>query len=155
MDDARPALKPQTAPVGLWAIALLALTPFLVAAYLYAYGPSDLARPGLTVLLNWSGVVLAFLGGVRWGLESAEPTPRAHRLFLAALSPAAAWTVFMARGIIPDYWILTAFLIAFLLNWMFDHRAPDIPTRYPRLSTLLTVGACTCLGIALEKSING
>jgi len=31
--------------------------------------------------------------------------------------------------------------------------APDLPARYPRLSTTLTAGACVSLAIALEQAL--
>ena len=84
MDDVRPTRRVESPPAVLWAMALLSLSPFPITALIYCYGPADLSRPALTSLLTWSSVVLSFLGGVRWGLESREPHPRAHRLFFAA-----------------------------------------------------------------------
>lgn len=147
-EDARESAPPQ-----LWVIAALALLPFPAAAVAYGYGPPEVASPALTVILTWSAVVLAFLGGVRWGLESARTEPRAGRLIASVISPVAAWGIFLARGRLEVSWMLAGFILAFLLQWLFDHSAPDVPARYPRLSTVLTAGACISLAVALDQAL--
>lgn len=153
MDDVRSASTTESAPLSLWAIALLALAPFLLSALIFAYGDRGQSSAALTVLLTWSAVVLAFLGGVRWGLETATPEPRSLRLAGSVVSPVAAWALFLGRERLEPSWILIGFLAAFLLQWLFDHRAPDVPARYPRLSTALTAGACISLSLVLEQTL--
>jgi hypothetical protein len=140
--------------LALWAIAILALSPFPVSAILFCYGPDRLWSSALTSLLTWSAVVLSFLGGVRWGLETREPQPRAMRQAFSALCAVAAWVVLLARHRVPDTWILGGFIAAFLIQWLFDHQTPDTPSRYPMLSTALTGGACVSLALALEKAMH-
>lgn len=153
MDDV-PAARPDTIPVALWVIALLALSPFPLTALVFCYGPADLARPALTSLIGWSTAVLSFLGGVRWGLETREPQPRWVRQAFSALCAVAAWVILLARGAAPDSWILGGFIFAFMVQWLFDHQTPDTPSRYPILSTAVTAAACMSLGLALEKVIS-
>ena len=145
----------ESPPAALWLMALGSLLVFPIAAAVYCYGPVDLQTTALDSLLTWSALVLSFLGGVRWGLESREPRPRAHRLFFSVLSAVAGWVVLMARGRLDDGWILGAFLAAFMIQWLFDHQTPDTPSRYPMLSTVLTGGACVSLAWALEQAIHG
>jgi len=154
MDDVRPASRAESIPAALWAIALLALSPFPVAALLYAYGPADIAPAALTSLLAWSTAVLSFLGGVRWGLETREPRPRWIRQAFSALCAVAAWVILLARGAAPDTWILGGFIAAFLVQWLFDHQVPETPSRYPLLSTAVTGAACVSLALALEKAMS-
>lgn len=142
-----------SAPRPLWAIALLGLAPFPVSALVYLYGPTDLAGPALTVLLTWSAVMLGFLGGIRWGLESGRAEPRWTRLAQSVLSPIAGWSLIFARGKVDAAWLLCGFLAAFILQWLYDHTAPDVPARYPRLMTTLTLGACISLALALEQAL--
>jgi len=153
MDDVRPASKAESPPVALWAIALLALSPFPLAALLYSYGPAQLHSAALTSLLVWSTAVLSFLGGVRWGLETREPRPRWLRQAFAALCAVAAWVILLARGAAPDTWIIGGFLAAFLVQWLFDHQTPDTPSRYPMLSTAVSAAACVSLALALEQAM--
>jgi hypothetical protein len=141
------------APLALWLIALLGLLPFPVSAIAYAWGPADLAGPALRVMLTWSAVMLGFLGGIRWGLESGRAEPRWTRLATSVLSPTAGWLLVFSRGAIETPWLLCGFLAAFILQWLYDHTAPDVPARYPRLMTTLTLGACLSLAVALEQAL--
>jgi len=148
-----PAVRYDRAPPTLWIIAICALAPFPIAAGAYGWGAPDIARPALTVILNWSGVILAFLGGARWGLESSRPRPRPERLLISVLSPVAAWLVIASRHRVPDGWIIGGCIAAFLVQWLFDHQGPDVPARYPRLSTALTTAACVSLAVCLDQAM--
>ncbi|WP_372785793.1 DUF3429 domain-containing protein [Phenylobacterium sp.] len=152
-DMPEPAARHDSIPPALWGIALSALAPFPVSAIAYGWGAADVARPALTVILTWSGVVLAFLGGVRWGMETGRPQPRAERLLISVLSPVVAWSLLAARHRIPDGWIVAGCIGAFLVQWLFDHQAPDVPSRYPKLSTALTAGACISLAVCLDQAM--
>ena len=151
--DAGENRRWESIPPALWAIAIAALGPFPVSAVVYGWGAPDIARPALTLILTWSGCVLAFLGGVRWGLESGRPVPRAERLLISVLSPVAAWMLLFSRHRIADGWVIGGCIAAFLVQWLFDHQAPDVPARYPRLSTALTAGACVSLAVCLDQAM--
>ena len=155
MDDVRPAPAAESIPAGLWTIALIALSPFPLSAVAYCYAPSKWTALALTVLLAWSAVTLSFLGGVRWGLETREPSPRILRQGFSLLCAVAAVAILLARGRAPDPWILGGFVVAFLIQWLFDHQTPDTPSRYPLLSTSVTGAACVSLALAFEKAMNG
>lgn len=142
-----------SAPAPLWTLALLALAPFPVSAAVYAYGAPAQGAFALSAILAWSAMVLSFLGGVRWGLESARPAPRYLRLSGSVISSVAAWCLLMAHGRVEAAWLIGGFMAAFILQWLFDHAAPDVPSRYPRLSTVLTAGACVSLAVALEHAL--
>ncbi len=152
-DGPHVSVRYDTIPPALWIIAIFALAPFPLAAAAYGWGPPEIARPALTVILNWSVCVLAFLGGVRWGLESGRPKPRAERLLISVLSPVAAWTILAARHRVPDGWIIGGCIGAFLVQWLFDHQGPDVPARYPRLSTAVTAAACISLAVCLDQAM--
>lgn len=154
MDDVRPDAGAESIPFAFWAIALLALSPFPVASAVYCYGPARIGHQALSLLLTWAAVVLSFLGGVRWGLETREARPRVLRQAFSALCAVAAVVVLLARGRAPDSWILAGFLGAFLIQWLFDHQTPGSPSRYPLLSTTLTAGACISLAWALESAMH-
>ncbi len=142
-----------TAPAPLWTIALLALAPFPILSALYAYGAPAAADQALSAVIAWSALVLSFLGGVRWGLESSRPAPRWYRLTASVLSSIAAWLLLIMRDQLNVAWVIGGFIAAFILQWLFDHAAPDVPARYPRLSTVLTAGACVSLAAALEHAL--
>jgi hypothetical protein len=152
-DGPHVSARYEAAPLALWIIAICALAPFPIAAAAYGWGSADVARPALNVILNWSGVVLAFLGGARWGLESGRPAPRAERLVISVLSPVVACLLLASRHRLPDGWIIGGCIGAFLVQWLFDHQAPDVPARYPRLSTALTAAACVSLAVCLDQAL--
>lgn len=154
MDDAQPVSRNESPPAGLWIIALLSIAPFPASAVAFAYGQPDLARPALTILLTWSAVVLSFLGGVRWGMETGLDRPRVYRQVISVLSAAAAWGLLVSRHRIPDRWILAGGIVAFLVQWLFDHQGPNVPARYPKLSTTVTAAACVSLAMCLDRAIH-
>jgi hypothetical protein len=154
MDDVRSPAPGGGAPASLWGIALAAVSPFPVTAFFYAYGQPEQAKVAIHVLLSWSMVVMAFLGGIRWGLETARPVPRWNRLVGSIFSPVAALGFYLSRGRFGLVVIIGGFIAAFLVQWLFDHRAPNMPARYPRLSTLLTAAACISLGVAMEQAMH-
>jgi hypothetical protein len=143
----------EAAPLSLWFLAVLALLPFPISACVYGYGPPDAAREAVTVLLTWSAVVLSFLAGVRWGLETARRTPRRERLAITVLFAFLAWGLLLARWRFQLTWTLTAYLAAFLVQWLSDHAAPEPAARFPRLSTVVTAAACISLAVALDQAI--
>ena len=61
MDDVRAPAKRETIPLALWAIALLALSPFPVTAVIYGYGPAERMAPALSSLDAPDGVRLTTL----------------------------------------------------------------------------------------------
>ena len=154
-DGTRAVSRNEAPPAALWTIALLALSPFPIAALSFAYGGPDVARPALTVILTWSAVVLSFLGGVRWGMETLLPSPRIYRQAISVAAALAAWLLLLGRNRFPDSWIIGGGIGAFLLQWVFDHQAPDVPARYPKLSTAITGAACVSLAICLDRAIRG
>ena len=153
MTDDPGAPRWESIPPALWAIAIGSLVPFPIAAVAYGWGSADIAKPALTVILTWSGCVLGFLGGVRWGLESGRPRPRPWRLLISVASPVVAFAILMSRSRIPDGWVIGVCIAAFLIQWLFDHQGPDVPARYPRLSTAITAAACISLAVCLDQAM--
>jgi len=152
-DGAGSMKRDEAPPAALWIIAIAALAPFPLAAAAYGWGGPDVARPALTVIITWSAVILAFLGGARWGLESALAKPRWQRLLISVLSPVIAWSLLLSRGRIDNAWIIGGCIGAFLIQWLFDHHGPDVPARYPKLSTTLTAAACVSLAVCLDQAL--
>lgn len=153
MDDPEVVARNEAPPGALWAIAVLALAPFPICALAYAYGPPDVTRPALTILMTWSAIVLSFLGGVRWGMETMLRSPRWWRQLISVSGAVIAWLLLLARHRYPDSWILAGGIAAFLVQWLFDHQGPDVPARYPKLSTAMTGAACVSLAICLDQAI--
>ena len=157
IDEGARAVAPsqvrEAAPASLWGMALLALAPFPIAAGVYGYGPPAASREAVTVLLTWSAVVLCFLAGVRWGLETGRPRPRRARLAGALIFGLLGWVLLLARWRLELAWTFGAFLAAFMLQWLTDHATPDSAARFPKLSTAVTAAACVSLAVALDQAL--
>ena len=124
-----------------------------MAAGVYAFGDPQLRGPALLTLLGYSAAVLSFLGGVRWGVEIAlRRQPRWIVLGAAVLPSLTAWGLLAGSALRTEHQ-LGGFLAAFLLQWAWDSRAVSPPAWYPRLRTLLTLGAVLALAVALEATL--
>jgi hypothetical protein len=88
-------------------------------------------------------------------METLLPRPRVYRQAISVAGAIAAWLLLVGRHRAPDSWILGGGIAAFLLQWTFDHQAPDVPARYPKLSTAITGAACVSLAICLDRAIRG
>lgn len=145
--------NPAAAPRGLWILAIAGLAPFPAAALAFTMGPASVSAAALDLLLGWGALVLAFLGGVHWGLESGRRSPRARRMAASLAPPTGGSLIFLARDHLELSVVLGGLIVAFLAQWLMDHRTPDSPGRWPVLSTALTASACVGLAIALEGAL--
>ena len=146
-------LRPPSSAAALGALGLI---PLFAAALVLAFGPPNLAGPALLTLTAYSAAVLSFLGGVRWGVEIAlTRSPRWAVLAASNLAPIAAWLLVAAPGAfgLSEVQALGGFILAFLLQWAWDSRSTTPPAWYPRLRTLLTLGAVLALAVALEAML--
>ena len=140
-------------PAALWMIAFAALAPFPTGGRAYGWGPPDVARPALTVDHHLVGGDPGVPGRRRWGLESAaDASALAAPADLGAVA-GVAWTMLLSRGRIDNTWIIGGCIGAFLVQWLFDHHGPDVPARYPKLSTALTAAACISLAVCLDQAM--
>ena len=134
-------------------LGALGVIPFAAAAAVYSLGAPNLAGPALLTLLGYSAAILSFLGGVRWGVEIAvRRTPRWHVLAASMLPPLVSWGLLAGSALVVQHQ-LAGFLLAFLLQWAWDSRSNSAPAWYPRLRTLLTLGAVLSLAAALEAAL--
>jgi hypothetical protein len=143
---------PAPIPRPALALGLAGLIPFAAASGVFAFGPPELGGPALLALLGYGATVLSFLGGARWGLEIGRGTPRALVLAVSTLPSLVAWGLLVAPRL-DAVQQLSGFIAAFILQWIWDSRDPDAPPWYPRLRTLLTLGATVTLAVALEQAM--
>jgi hypothetical protein len=71
----------------------------------------------------------------------------------AMLFATVAWALLLARWRLELTWTLTAYLAAFMLQWLSDHAAPNTAARFPMLSTVVTSAACVSLAVAIDQAI--
>jgi hypothetical protein len=142
------------APRTVWVFGVFSILPLFIAAALYCYGPPRLAGPGLLGLLGSATALLSFLGGIRCGMEFARRIPRWHIIGLSMAAPLAAFGLLLGSAKFDAVWQISGFLLAFLLQWIWDVNDHEGPEWRPRLRTLLTAGAAIPLAFALEQALS-
>lgn len=142
------------APPTIWLFGMLSIVPLFVAAWLYCYGPPPMRAAGLLALLGYCTALLSYLGGIRCGLEFARRMPRWRIIAMSLIAPFFAFGLLLGAAGFGVVWQVSGFLLAFLLQWIWDVNDQDGPLWRPRLRTLLTGGAAIPLAFALEKALS-
>lgn len=144
-------------PASAWTLGLISLAPFYVTSAVYCYGPHRYGALALLALGTWSTAMLAYLGGIRAGLElGSDHPPRWWSMTLSLLTPFAGFGLLygaLAHRFDP-VWEVSGFLVAFLLVWLWDVRDIEGPAWRPRYRTLITAGAAVALAFALEQAMS-
>jgi hypothetical protein len=138
-------------PRNVLVYGLLGVIPFWAPVVLVFLWPHGLSLAGVVAGV-YGALILSFLGGARWGQEVMRPAPRFGVVSLAMLPT----LVGLALLLLPPEWRagqLWALAAALLLHWLWDVGARDLPPWYPRLRTILTLGAVT--GLATMAMIVG
>lgn len=146
------AIRP-SGPSAAWVLGLLSAAPFAVFAAFYCWGPDLLSRPAARALAVYSAAIISFMGGSRWGLEAGRTAPRWLVLGPGMASPLIALGIWTFTTNQPTYWRLGAFMVCFLLLWLWDTVLSELPPWYLKLRTLSQMIACVSLAVALEKSL--
>lgn len=142
-----------TAERTAWTLGLLGLVPFVAGAAVFGYGPPLWRGPALLGLLAYATAILSFLGGVRWGWEMNARPASPLALVGSNLPPLAAVVLLAAPGLTAA-WQIGGFVLAFVLQWLWDLQLRGAPGWWPRLRTALTAGVCVCLAVALEAALD-
>ena len=90
--------------------------------------------------MTYAALILSFLGGARWGLVVARPSPSPLTVSLAMLPTLFALCLLALPATLP-LWQIGGLILALTLHWLWDIRAKDLPDWYPGLRTLLSGGA--------------
>lgn len=140
-------------PATVWVFGIVSIVPLFVAAGVYCYGPPSQAGPGLLGLLGYSTALLSFLGGIRCGLEFERRIPRWQIIGMSMVAPFIAFGLLLGSAKFDVVWQISGFLLAFLLQWIWDVNDHEGPEWRPRFRTLLTAGAAIPLSFALEQAL--
>lgn len=140
-------------PAAVWVFGIISVLPLFAASLLFCYGPANWAGPALLALLGYSTALLSFLGGVRCGLEFARRIPRWHVIGMSMVAPFIAFGLLLGSAKFNVAWQVSGFLLAFLLQWIWDVNDHEGPEWRPRFRTLLTAGAAIALAFALEQAL--
>jgi hypothetical protein len=134
-------------PLTPWLYGVLGLIPFVAGALgAVVFKTDDWRRQAsLGVLLSYGALILSFLGGARWGLEIGRADVRARVISLSMLPTLAGFFLLSDPAPLKPIWRFTGLAIAFVAQWVWDISSWDAPVWYPRLRSLLTVGAVLAL----------
>jgi len=94
----------------------------------------------MLLLIAYAALILSFLGGARWGLAVARPSPSPLTVSLAMLPTLFA----LGLVILPAdmrIWQVGGLIGGLALQWLWDIRAKGVPAWYPALRTVLSGGA--------------
>jgi len=127
------------------AIAMLGyggLLPFLAGA-VGVWLPVTWAPAAAFGFMAYSAAILAFLGGLQWGIALRPEADRLAERVTVGVLPALVAAVALPIGVRPGAWLLLAgFLL--LLAWDLYRNRALMPAWYPRLRIHLTAGVAAC-----------
>ncbi len=135
--SSRPQGLPQAAAVLAYAGAL----PLIIAALLVLLRPGDLGSGAVNFMLIYGGVLIAFFGGVRWGVAVMRPGgPRFTSLLGGAVPIAIAMPIFFIHDIRLSFLIIL-FALPILLwdDLRATRRGSGAPDWYLGVRTPLTL----------------
>jgi len=135
------------------ALGYAGLIPLVGCALaLLASGDPQLRHVAERVLVGYGAVILAFLGGVHWGLVLRERSDRAATMLAVGVVPALAGvaSTFMAFEM-----AVVVQVAVFGGLWFYENRVlgPEtVPAAYLALRRWLTLAVIAALGLALLSS---
>ncbi|MEO0496470.1 MAG: DUF3429 domain-containing protein [Pseudomonadota bacterium] len=138
-----------------WVLAVGGLIPFwALALFLFAADSGELYER--LALVGYGATILAFLGGIRWGVAIATETdgtdgirtrPRSDGrvvLALSVLPSLAGWLTLL----MPAFTAIMVLIFCFVLQWVWDSlsvRSGSLPKWFGSLRSVITAGAVLAL----------
>lgn len=130
------------------------LLPFAALAVWLAAIPLDhpWREMNIRLLVGYAAVVLSFLGGLRWGVATAERDPRATHAFAIGVLPAiGGWVALF----LPPHIAFVLLAVAFAAHGAWDALSGPsgaIPDWYARMRIHLTVGVVAAMLLAFAAT---
>lgn len=140
-------------PMALW-LGIAGLIPFIGLTVLYALQMENRIgwTPGYArdVLVSYGAIILAFLGGIRWGVALKHgDSQHAVRMFIfSVVVPLAAWVALFLPKPHDITWLIGIFLVVGVADVSLVAKG-HAPRWFGTLRTILTVGVIGCLITAL------
>ncbi len=140
-------------------LGLLAMAPFLLFGFGAASPYPETAERMLMALTDYAALVLAFLGGVHWGLALAPDAARATARFLFGAAPlVVAWVGLIVGQMIAPSVSLTVLGLGYLAAMLAEHRASrqlPAPPRAPWLRWAVSIVALVMMAMVLFLRVIG
>lgn len=148
IDGGTPSRLNTTAEI----VSYAGVAPFVLCLLGIALLPDHVARElSQRVVISYGAVVLAFGGGVHWGLALAGRMPwRAIRIG-GAILPTFLGT---AAAVLGGQHGLALLVVGFGVFWLYEHRnvGTELPAPYMSLRRNLSLLVCTLLAITMIVS---
>lgn len=158
-------------PASAILLSIVALAPF-IGCGLAALGPdAAMAERMLTALIAWGALMLAFVGGLHWGLvlrepesgppvvAAGKPAPGRHtRIGLAVLPLILGWLAVLLPMVAAAWLALLLLIAAYIAALVAEHHAARrfvLPSRYLWLRWGFTAVAVAMLTTVLTLRLLG
>ncbi|NWG46305.1 MAG: DUF3429 domain-containing protein [Alphaproteobacteria bacterium] len=126
--------------------------PVVILAVLVWAGSDAVAAFALPTLIQLTTIILAFMGGVRWGIAMAGPAgPRFGPLIVSILPALIAWPVMVIENRVVQMALLVMAFAGLLVSDLRATRRGEAPAWYPGLRVPLTVLVVGSLGACLAR----
>ena len=149
-------------PVLAVVLGVLGLIPFLGCTIGIILFPSDVPAPNLVrAIIAYGAVILAFLGGVHWGL-ALDPAPTMvapgqaaidnRRLALGVLPSLIGWAALLVSVASTSLIAIVLLILGFVGTTLVEqraHRSGALPGSYMALRWVLSAVALLCLVVVL------
>ena len=145
---------PQAAAVLAYAGAL----PLIIGALLALVRPDDLGREAMRLMLVYGGLLIAFFGGVRWGVAVMRPEgPSFASLAGGAVPLGLAMFVFLLGGAPAKFVVILLLALPLLLvdDLRATRKGSGAPDWYLGVRTPLTILMEASFAVAFVASLAG
>ena len=133
-------------PTVIIPLTLLGLVPFFILAFRSLSIPPLVAQVAVMGLVDYAALLLAFIGGIHWGLALVPQTVRPTLRAVAGVVPvAAAWICVVLAQVASPTIALVVLVLAYLATVFVEHRAAQrlmLAPRYVYLRWGFSVVAC-------------
>lgn len=117
--------------------------PFAALSLVYALGMTAWADDALRAFLLYGGIILSFLGGLRWGAAAGLDAPPPGVYLLAVLPSLWAWAFLLwANPLVSSWGLLAGFVLMALLDGLSP--GPRTPAWMVRLRLRLSAAVIVC-----------
>jgi hypothetical protein len=139
-------------------LSLLGLVPFVFFVLVAAgYVPFTAAQHMLVSLTDYAALILAFAGGVHWGLALAPGAERpVVRFGVGVLPLIIAWVGLVMAQMVAPWLGLVVLILGYLATVLTEHRAAQrllVPSHYVLIRWGFSIGAMAMMVMVLVLSV--
>ncbi|HEY0184440.1 MAG TPA: DUF3429 domain-containing protein [Rhodopila sp.] len=140
-------------PTVVLPLSLLGLVPLIVFACGAVGHIPETAERMLVALIDYAALVLAFAGGVHWGLALLPETVRPSvRVGAGVLPMIVAWVGLMVAQLVAPSVALAVLIVGYLATVLTEHRAARlllVPSRYVWIRWAFSLVAIAMMAMVL------